>query len=862
MRASSRPPTFARDAAPAWAGGRAMTAFVGQVLCASVLFGAAAVGVAQPARAADPNVPCPTDTDAGGQALLSAVRFANDNPDTTIELAAGCTYTLRQSSAEPFLPVAASMTIRGNGARVLRPADTEHFYMFEVQAGVTLNMSNLILSSATDLHGHLREALVISAGAFASLSQLRLDAGGPGIRNDGTLTVADSDFVGINARNTAGGAIRNTSNGTLVVQRTTFTGNRVNGPTGELQTGGAIFNGGQAFIGESTFTQNSGSVGGAITNAGSLDVRDSTFDRNSADLDGGALRQSGGSSLFLRTTFTGNRAVRSGGAIQASGGNMVINASTLSDNRAVRPQFANLVAQGGAIHSTITMSMENNTFAANVAEQGTAIYHDDSTHGITMSGTVLDGAGQLCGGVTGKIFDAGHNLQSSASAGCPGTFAVGDPRLGSLADHGGLTDTILPRAGSPLLDAIPLDACPVRDQRNFPRPAGPKCDIGAVEDQLPTAPGTVTLATGNSPNRGDFGLQWTPSTDPEGPVTYRLYRQDHDDSTSTLVGMSGSPSYTFTSGAPEQEGTSRYWAEAVDSAGASQRSATASDAIVSDRSGPTGLIASADRTADYAGSGIGDEWYADTVTVSFSGATDPALADGSAGSGIASTTAPATYTTSGAHTATGTATDVAGNLSQATSLPVQVDADNPTVSFTSCPSTVLLHAVTSAGWSANDASSGLQSARSGSVALDTATVGPHHVQSPAPRDNVGHDGTVASCAYDVIYDFVGFLGLSAYPAATVIKARDGVTVRFTLAGDQGLGVLAAGSPTALPVDCATGAVLGAATPAASKRGLTYSKATGTYSQQWTTDPAWAKTCRQLVVELNDGTVHRANFSFK
>jgi hypothetical protein len=31
---------------------------------------------------------------------------------------------------------------------------------------------------------------------------------------------------------------------------------------------------------------------------------------------------------------------------------------------------------------------------------------------------------------------------------------------------------------------------------------------------------------------------------------------------------------------------------------------------------------------------------------------------------------------------------------------------------------------------------------------------------------------------------------------------------------------------------------------------------------WKTDPSWAGTCRQLVVELNDGSIHRANFRFK
>ena len=36
----------------------------------------------------------------------------------------------------------------------------------------------------------------------------------------------------------------------------------------------------------------------------------------------------------------------------------------------------------------------------------------------------------------------------------------------------------------------------------------------------------------------------------------------------------------------------------------------------------------------------------------------------------------------------------------------------------------------------------------------------------------------------------------------------------------------------------------------------------TYTYVWKTDKNnWAKTCRQLVVKLNDGSFYRANFQF-
>jgi hypothetical protein len=34
-----------------------------------------------------------------------------------------------------------------------------------------------------------------------------------------------------------------------------------------------------------------------------------------------------------------------------------------------------------------------------------------------------------------------------------------------------------------------------------------------------------------------------------------------------------------------------------------------------------------------------------------------------------------------------------------------------------------------------------------------------------------------------------------------------------------------------------------------------------YTYAWKTNPAWNGTCRQLVLQLIDGTTHAANFSF-
>ena len=44
--------------------------------------------------------------------------------------------------------------------------------------------------------------------------------------------------------------------------------------------------------------------------------------------------------------------------------------------------------------------------------------------------------------------------------------------------------------------------------------------------------------------------------------------------------------------------------------------------------------------------------------------------------------------------------------------------------------------------------------------------------------------------------------------------------------------------------------------------LTHDPLTDRYTYVWKTDKAWAGTCRQLVVQLTDGTFHRATFDFR
>ena len=86
-------------------------------------------------------------------------------------------------------------------------------------------------------------------------------------------------------------------------------------------------------------------------------------------------------------------------------------------------------------------------------------------------------------------------------------------------------------------------------------------------------------------------------------------------------------------------------------------------------------------------------------------------------------------------------------------------------------------------------------------------------------------------------------------------------LKFSLGGDQGLGVLAIGFPVSVDVDCATLAY-GArrierdGQPRRQRPHLRPAS-TGTYTYVWKTEKAWAGSCRIVSVRLVDGTTHEA-----
>jgi uncharacterized repeat protein (TIGR02059 family) len=114
------------------------------------------------------------------------------------------------------------------------------------------------------------------------------------------------------------------------------------------------------------------------------------------------------------------------------------------------------------------------------------------------------------------------------------------------------------------------------------------------------------------------------------------------------------------------------------------------------------------------------------------------------------------------------------------------------------------------------------------------------------------------------YAFGGFKApVDPAPVRNVMKAGAAVPLRFSLGGDRGLAIFAAGSPSSQPVACDTSAPLDGIeqTVTAGGSSLTYDAATDTYTYVWKTQKAWTG-CRQLTLTFADGSVQAAIFEFK
>lgn len=129
-------------------------------------------------------------------------------------------------------------------------------------------------------------------------------------------------------------------------------------------------------------------------------------------------------------------------------------------------------------------------------------------------------------------------------------------------------------------------------------------------------------------------------------------------------------------------------------------------------------------------------------------------------------------------------------------------------------------------------------------------------------DAAGNDST---CEFNISvrYNFSGFFNpVNNPPTLNSVNAGRAIPVKFSLSGNKGLNIFAAGNPYTVSLNCNTNDPGVDVTETLTAGGSSLSFGGDQYNYVWKTNGSWAGTCRQLVITLNDGTVHTANFKFK
>ena len=355
----------------------------------------------------------------------------------------------------------------------------------------TLTVTDCTISNnAADVGGGVRNleggTLIVRDSHVSQNTAVRF---GAGIHNRGQAQVVNTMVSGNQAGDSGAGLVNWPETATMMVTRTTVTGNVT------ATFGGGMTNTGTAELTETTISANEAALGGGgISNDGELTVRQSVVSSNSTPEDGGGIRNSdpGGINL-ITTTVAGNSAGTWGGGIRNFGA-MNIMDTTVSNN----------AAQGGAGISNrpgAWMALTNSTLSGNegggisnwstltlasVTISGNHIFNDGGW--IAARNTIVD---SHCA-ATPLVDSLGGNIESPGDT-CftphPADQVSLTPEqlnLGALQDNGGPTWThaLLPRsfAIDSVVECVNWSGFPLfLDQRGAPRPYGPACDSGAFE---------------------------------------------------------------------------------------------------------------------------------------------------------------------------------------------------------------------------------------------------------------------------------------------------------------------------------------------------------------------------------------------
>ena len=487
------------------------------------------------AHAATTTCTVTNNNDVGTYSLRYCLDYVNDADGGTVIFADSSVGTITLGSDLPVVNLKTDVTIIGNGEdNTIIDGGGVHkgFSFWETSGTVTATLSGLSVQNTSRDFGAGVYAIGVDLNTDDSTfsSNMAEFQGGAIYSQNGLVAVTNSTFTGNTAGSQGGGIYADS--GDVVVTNSTFTSNQADDQSGGNDHGGGIHaSSGDVTVTNSTFTDNTADDqgGGIFTSSGAVTVTDSTFTENTAAALGGAISSYVGATV-TNSTFTGNTATDGGGGAIYSVGpseDVTVTNSTFEDNTATN-------GYGGGIYTVVEgATVTNSTFTGNAATfGGGAIYSKEATvtnstftnntagtnggailtdigmslNFVTVSGNTTSSASSgavasnsnatvsnsiLFGNDGGDLkatgtLTASYSLFSSTSSVSPtvsgDTLIFGeDPLLGSLANNGGSTQTMLPAADSPVIGTANPVGAPATDQRGFSRTVDGLADMGAVQ---------------------------------------------------------------------------------------------------------------------------------------------------------------------------------------------------------------------------------------------------------------------------------------------------------------------------------------------------------------------------------------------
>ncbi len=372
---------------------------------------------------------------------------------------------------------------------------------------IGLNGTQIVVDKQIDIDGGQYTADPVAVDGGGSTRLFRINSGG---------VVKMTDMVLQNGYGDPGGAARIVDDGQLILGRVTVENNE------SAQAGGAIAVTDQGLLEvyDTVFANNVANGWGSVIDVPQdeddvlISIRRSLFQNNVAGGDGGAVDTSGTLEIS-HSTFVGNESGGRGSAVMVFSGNATLEGLTVVDNVIDSWGGGPSFNDDGAVYVTVH---------AEATIRGlVAVDNDEADLGGVVENFVSDGYN-----VIGVMEDENDFEESPTDL-----LGVDDAELGSLADNGGYTKTMLPGPNSPARAMIPGQECVddaalswAYDQRNAYRPAGAFCSAGAAEvDAVVETFDTADMSRSSFNSSVDSfigvqGIEWE---------YYQLKRQEEDE---------------------------------------------------------------------------------------------------------------------------------------------------------------------------------------------------------------------------------------------------------------------------------------------------------------------------------------------